>query len=150
MAATVTTAMCTSFKENLLKGKHNFDNGDTFKIALISADSSATGTYDATTTSYTQLQGNGEVSGGGYSAGGQALDSPTVTTSGTTAFVDFANETFSTVTVSAIGCLIYNDSDSGKLAVATFSFGGTVSSTAGDFTIQFPTANATNAIIRIA
>ena len=85
---------------------------------------------------------------GGYSAGGGTLDSPVITLSGTTAFVDFADEAFSNVTVSADGCIIYNSSQSNK-AIAVFDFGGTVSATSGTLTVQFPTADATNAVIRL-
>ena len=90
-----------------------------------------------------------EASGTGYSAGGQSLDSATITTSGTTAFVDFADEVFTDVSLSADGCIIYNATE-GNRAIAVIDFGGTVSASAGDLTIEFPTADASNAIIRIA
>jgi len=145
--AGITTAMCTSFKEELLGGLHDLDTDD-IKIALIKE--SPTGTYDATTTNYSDVTGNSdEASGTGYSAGGQSLDSATITTSGTTAFVDFADEVFSDVTLSADGCIIYNVSNSNS-AIAVIDFGGTVSASAGDLTIEFPAADASNAIIRIA
>ena len=143
----VSTAMCTTFKQQLLNKEHDL-NSDTIKLALIKA--SPSGTYGAATTNYSDVTGNSdEASGTGYSAGGQTLDSATISVSGTTAIVDFADEVFSDVTLSASGCIIYNSSASNK-AIATISFGGTVSATAGDLTIEFPAANASNAIIRIA
>lgn len=138
----ITTAMCSSFKEELLKGVHDFEN-DTFKIALYTSSA----TLDASTTAYTVTN---EVSGTGYTAGGQALDSPTVTLSGTTAFVDFADETWTTATITARGALIYNSTAAGNPAVAVFDFGGDKISTAGNFVVQFPTADASNAVVRIA
>ena len=143
----ITTAMCSSFKQELLGGVHDLDT-HTLKIALIKA--SPSGTYGAATTNYSNVTGNSdEASGTNYTAGGQNLDGAAIALSGTTAFLDFTDEVFSTVTTSADGCIIYNSSASNK-AIAVFDFGGTVSATAGDFTIQFPTANASNAIIRIA
>ena len=138
----ITTAMCSSFKEELLKGVHDFEN-DTFKMALYTSSAS----LDASTTAYTVTN---EVSGTGYTAGGQDLDSPTVTLSGTTAFVDFADETWTTATITARGALIYNSTAAGNPAVAVFDFGADKTSTAGDFVVQFPTADASNAVIRIA
>jgi hypothetical protein len=136
--------MCTSFKVELLTGTHDFTNstGDTFKLALYTSSA----TLDASTTAYTVTN---EASGTGYSAGGGTLTNVTPTSSGTTAFTDFADLTFSSATITARGCLIYNDTDSDK-AVAVLDFGGDKTSTNGDFTIQFPTADASNAIIRIA
>ena len=143
----ITTAMCTSFKSELLGGTHDLDT-DSLKIALIKA--SPSGTYDATTTNYSDVTGNSdEASGTNYTAGGQALDSATIAVDGTTATVDFADEVFSNVTVSADGCIIYNTANSNS-AIAVIDFGGTVSATAGDLTIEFPTADASNAIVRIA
>lgn len=142
----ITTAMCSSFKQELLGGVHDLDT-DTLKLALIKA--TPTGTYGAATTNYSDVTGNSdEASGTGYSAGGGTLDSPVITLSGTTAFVDFADEAFSNVTVSADGCIIYNSSQSNK-AIAVFDFGGTVSATSGTLTVQFPTADASNAVIRL-
>lgn len=138
----ITTAMCSSFKEELLKGVHDFEN-DTFKMALYTSSA----TLDASTTAYTVTN---EVSGTGYTAGGQDLDSPTVTLSGTTAFVDFADETWTTASITARGALIYNSTAAGNPAVAVFDFGADKTSTAGDFVVQFPTADASNAVIRIA
>ena len=140
----ITQAMCTSFKKELLEGVHNFKNsgGSTFKIALFTSSAS----LEASTTAYST---SNEVSGTGYSAGGNTLTRVDPTTSGTTAFTDFADSTFSTATITANGAVIYNDGAS-DAAVIVLAFGGDKTSTAGDFTIQFPTADASNAIIRIA
>jgi hypothetical protein len=143
----ITTAMCTSFKSELLGGLHDLDT-DSLKIALIKA--SPTGTYGAATTNYSDVTGNSdEASGTNYTAGGQTLDSATISTDGTTAIVDFADEVFTNVTLSADGCIIYNTANSNS-AICVIDFGGTVSATAGDLTIQFPAADASNAVIRIA
>lgn len=143
----ITTAMCNSFKQELLAGVHDLDN-DTLKIALIKA--TPTGTYGAGTTNYSTVTGNSdEAVGTNYTAGGQVLDSPVVSLSGNTAFVDFADEVFTNLTISADGAIIYNASQ-GNAAIAVFDFGGTVTSTSGDFTIVFPTADASNAVIRIS
>ena len=140
----ISTAMCTSFKQEILVGTHNFTatSGNTFKLALYTSSAS----LGASTTAYST---SNEVSGTGYTAAGAALTSVTPTTSGTTAFCDFSDLTFSSSTITANGALIYNDTQSDK-AVCTLAFGGDKTSTAGDFTIQFPTADASNAIIRIA
>ena len=143
----ITTAMCTSFKSELLGGTHDLDT-DTLKIALIK--DSPTGAYGASTQNYSDVTGNSdEATGTNYTAGGQNLDGATITTSGTTALVDFTDEVFADVTVSCDGCIIYNSSQGNK-AICVIDFGGTVSATAGDLTIEFPTADASNAIIRIA
>lgn len=143
----ITTAMCTSFKQELLGGTHDLDT-DSIKLALIKA--SPSGTYGAATTNYSDVTGNSdEASGTNYSAGGQVLDGATISVSGTTAIVDFTDEVFADVTVSTDGCIIYNASQGNK-AIAVIDFGGTVSATAGDLTIEFPTADASNAVIRIA
>jgi len=144
----ISQAMCTSFKQQLLEGKHNFrSGGHTFNLALFTSSA----TLDATTTDYST---SNEASGSGYSAGGSALTNVNPTTSGTTAFTDFADLTFSTATITANGALIYNTTTEGGSAttdaVVVLAFGGDKTSTAGDFTIQFPTADASNAIIRIA
>ena len=143
----ITQAMCTSFKVELLKGVHNFtpSTGDTFRIALYTSSAS----LGATTTAYTT---SNEVSGTGYTAGGATMTvTATFPKSGsTTAIVDFSDVTFSSSTITARGALIYNDSASGDPAVAVLNFGADKSSTNGDFTIQFPTGDASNAIIRIA
>ena len=149
----IAQAMCTSFKKELLEGVHNFKNsgGDTFKLALYAegsgGKSSTTATLGATTTAFTTT---GEVaSSGTYATGGGSLTRVDPSTSGTTAFTDFADLSFTTATITAMGALIYNSSDSNK-AVAVLDFTSNKTSTAGTFTIQFPTADASNAIIRIA
>ena len=143
----ITTAMCSSFKQELLGGVHDLDT-HTLKVALIK--SSMSGTYGAATANYSDVTGNSdEATGTNYSAGGQNLDSGTIALSGTTATVDFADEVFSNLTITARGAIIYNSSASNK-AIAVFDFGGDVSATSGDFTIVFPTADASNAVIRIA
>ena len=143
----ITTAMCTSFKSELLGGLHDLDT-DSLKIALIKA--SPTGTYGAATTNYSNVTGNSdEASGTNYTAGGQVLDSAAISVDGTTAIVDFADEVFANVTTSADGCIIYNTANSNS-AICVIDFGGTVSATAGDLTIQFPAAAASTAVIRIA
>ena len=143
---TITTAMCNSFKQELLGGVHDLDT-HTLKIALIKP--SPTGSFGAATTNYSQLTGSSdEATGTNYSAGGQVLDSPVISLSGDTALVDFADEVFSNLTITAAGALLYNSSASNK-AIAVFSFGSNVASTAGDFTVIFPTADASNAVLRI-
>jgi len=143
----ITTAMCNSFKTELLGGLHDLDT-DTLKIALIKA--SPTGTYNASTTNYSDVTGNSdEASGTNYNSGGNVLDGAAISLSGSTAIVDFTDEVFSDVTVSADGCIIYNTANSNS-AIAVIDFGGTVSATAGDLTIEFPAADASNAVIRIA
>jgi len=137
--------MCTSFKKELLEAVHNFklSGGDTFKIALYTNSAS----FNASTTAYTATN---EVSGTGYSAGGNTLTRVDPTSSGTTAFTDFADTTWSSSTITARGAMIYNDSASGNPAVVILDFGSDKTSTNGDFTVVFPTADASNAIIRIA
>lgn len=150
--AGITQAMCTSFKTELLTGTHNFTNttGNAFKIALFRATASIVGTYGAATTNYSDMTGNSdEASGTGYTAGGNTLTNVTPTSSGTTAYTDFADSSWTTATITASGALIYNSSASNK-SVAVLSFGGDKTSTAGTFSIVFPTADASNAIIRIA
>jgi hypothetical protein len=143
----ITTAMCNSFKTELLGGVHDLDTDD-IKIALIKE--SPTGTYNASTTNYSDVTGNSdETSGSGYSAGGQSLDGASITLDGSTAIVDFTDEVFTSTTLSADGCIIYNAGAS-NAAIAVIDFGGTVSTVAGNLTIQFPTADSSNAIIRIA
>lgn len=143
----ITTAMCNSFKQELLGGVHDLDT-DTIKIALIK-DTPA-GTYDAATTNYSNVTVNSdEAVGTNYVTGGNTLGSAVIALDGSTATVDFADTTWASATVSADGCIIYN-STQGNAAVAVIDFGGTRTSTNGDFTIQLPTADASNAIIRIA
>ena len=149
----IAQAMCTSFKKELLEGVHNFKNsgGDDFKLALFAEGTGAKGSTTATLgAATTALVTTGEVtSSGSYSTGGASLTRVDPTTSGTTAFTDFADLSFTTATITAMGALIYNNSDSNK-AVAVLDFTSNKTSTAGTFTIQFPTADASNAIIRIA
>jgi hypothetical protein len=141
----ISTAMCTSFKKELLEAKHNFlaSGGNSFKLALYTSSA----TLGAATTAYSSTN---EASGTGYSAGGAALTNVNPSSSGTTALTDFADLTFSSATITANGALIYNDTQAGDPAVCSLAFGGDKTSTAGDFTIQFPAADASNAIIRIA
>lgn len=138
----ITQAMCTSFKSEALQGVHDFTT-DTFKIALYTSSA----TLSAATTAYSATN---EVSGTGYTAGGETLTvtGGSVSTSGTTAYVDFSDVTWSTATITARGALIYNSSQANK-AVAVLDFGADKTSTAGDFVIAMPTADASNAIIRI-
>ena len=141
----ISQAMCTSFKAELLKGVHDFSlsGGSTFKIALYTSSA----TLGASTSAYSATN---EVSGTGYTATGNTLTNVEPATSGTTAYTDFDDTTWSSSTITANGALIYNDTAAGDPAVAVLAFGGDKTSTNGDFTIQFPTADASNAIIRIA
>ncbi len=141
----ITTAMCTSFKKELLEAVHNFKNtgGSTFNLALYTSSAS----LGASTTAYTT---SNEVSGTGYTAKGASLTRVDPSTSGTTALTDFSDLTFSSSSITARGCLIFNDSAAGDPAVCALDFGGDKTSSSGDFTVQFPTADASNAIIRIA
>ena len=138
--------MCTSFKVELMKAVHNFTTGtgNTFKLALY--DNSAS--FTAATTAYTAT--NEVANSGTYSAGGGALTNVTPTSSGTTAFTDFADLSFTSATITAYGAMIYNDTAAGDPSVCILDFGGAKTSTNGTFTIIFPTADATSAIIRIA
>jgi len=140
----ITQAMATSFKKELLEAKHNFlaSGGNSFKLALYTSSATMT----AATTAYSTNQ---EASGTNYTAGGSALTNINPSSSGTTGFTDFADLTFGTATITARGCMIYNDTNADR-AVAVFDFGGDKTSTAGSFTISFPTADASNAVIRIA
>jgi|TARA_R110002012_G_scaffold57430_3_gene148041 hypothetical protein len=137
--------MCTSFKKELLEGVHNFKNsgGSTFKLAMYTNSAS----FTAATTAYTT---SNETSGTGYTAGGGTLTRVDPTTSSTTALTDFSDLTFSSSSLTARGALIYNDSASGDPTVVVLDFGSDKTSSSGDFTIVFPTADASNAIIRIA
>jgi hypothetical protein len=147
----ITQSLATLFKVDLLDGVHNFGTApirattaaDTFKIALYTSSA----TLGPSTTVYTT---SNEVSGAGYTAGGNVLSISTAPTSGgTTAFLSFSNTTWAAATITARGALIYN-STQGNLAVAIFDFGSDKSTVSGDFTIVFPTADASNAVIRIA
>lgn len=142
----ITTAMCTSFKVELLTGTHNFTNstGNTFKIALYTSSA----TLDATTTAYSATN---EVSSSGtnYTAGGATLTNVTPTSSSTTAYTDFADAAWSSASFTANGALIYNSSASNK-AVCALAFGADKTVSSGTFTVVFPTADASNAILRLA
>ena len=140
----ISTEFCTSFKQGLMQGLHDFDNpgGNTFKIALYTSSA----TLGASTTAYSATN---EATGTGYTAGGETLTPVTPTTSGTTAYTDFADVTWSSSTITANGALIYN-ANSANASCVVLAFGSDKSSSNGDFTIVFPTANATDAIIRIA
>jgi len=137
----ISQSLCTSFKSELLGGTHDLDT-DVIKIALFTSSA----TLGASTTAYST---SNEVSGTGYTAGGNTLASAAISLDGTTAIVDFADTTWSSATITANGALIYNSSKADR-AIAVLAFGGDKTSTNGDFTIQFPTADASNAIIRIA
>lgn len=147
----ISQAMATSFKVEILNGIHAFGTTvtrgattpDTFKIALYTSSAN----LDATTTAYSTT--NEVATGGGYSAGGNTLTTIAPTSSSTTAFLDFNDTTWSTSTITANGALIYNSTQSNR-AVAVLAFGSDKSSSGGNFTIQFPVADASNAIIRIA
>lgn len=138
--------MCTSFKVELMRAVHNFtaSTGNTFKLALY--DNSAS--FTAATTAYTAT--NEVANSGTYSAGGGTLTNVTPTSTGTTAFTDFADLSFTSATITAYGALIYNDTAAGDPTVCVLDFGGAKTSTSGTFTIVFPAADSTNAIIRIA
>ena len=138
--------MCTSFKVQLMQGVHNFTTGtgNTFKLALYDNNAS----FTAATTAYTSS--NEVANSGSYSAGGGTLTNITPTSSGTTAFTDFADLSFTSATITAFGALIYNSSAAGNPAVCVLDFGGAKTSTSGTFTIIFPAATASDAIIRIA
>jgi hypothetical protein len=138
--------MCTSFKVELMQGVHNFTTGtgDTFKLALYDNSSS----FTAATTAYTAS--NEVANSGSYAAGGGALTPVTPTSTGTTAFTDFADLSFTSATITAFGALIYNDTAAGDPSVCVLDFGGAKTSTSGTFTIIFPTADSTSALIRIA
>ena len=140
----ISSTLTTSFKKELLEAVHNFSasGGNSFKLALYTSSA----TLGATTTAFATT---GQSSGTNYTSGGSALTNIAPTSSGTTGFCDFSDLTFGTATVTARGCMIYNDTNSDK-SVATIDFGGDKTSTAGDFTIVFPAAAASTAIIRIA
>ena len=144
----ITSAVCTSFKVELLKGVHNFTatTGNTFKIALYTSDA----TLGASTTAYSATNEITNSSGSAYTAAGATLTSVTPAASSTTAVCDFADVSYTSASFTANGALIYNDSASGDPACAVIAIGSDKTVTSGTFTIQFPTADATDAIIRIA
>ena len=143
----ITSAICTSFKVELLKGVHNFTatTGNTFKIALYDSDA----TLGASTTAFSTSEEITNTSGTAYTSGGATLTSVTPVASSTTAICDFADVSYSSASFTANGALIYNSSAS-NVAVCAIAFGSDKTATNGTFTIQFPTADATNAIIRLA
>jgi hypothetical protein len=150
MAITIATAMPTSFKVELLKGLHNFTAGSTrFKMALFTAVASGSGTYGAATTNYSDMGADELATATGYTRPGQLLTSVTPTADGTTAILDFTNDTWTSSTFTTCGGLIYDTGDSDS-ACAVLSFGGDQSVSTGDFQIQFPAAASATAIIRIA
>ena len=144
----ITSAVCSSFKQELLQGKHDFDSsgGDTFKIALYDSDAS----LGASTTDYSTSEEITNTSGSAYTAGGATLTNQGVSLSSTTAFTDFSDVTYSSASFTARGCMIFNDSATGDPAVCVIDFGADKTVTSGTFTIQFPAADASNAIVRIA
>ena len=148
----ITSAICSSFKQELLQGKHNFSSssGDTFKIALFTSSAS----LGASTTDYSTSNEITNTSGTAYTAGGASLTNSGVSLSSTTAFTDFSDVSYSSATFTANGALIYNTTTGTRTgttdAVAVIAFGADKTVTSGTFTIQFPTADATNAIIRLA
>jgi hypothetical protein len=141
----ITSAICTSFKVEILKGIHNFtaSSGDTFKLALYTSSAS----LGAGTTAYTT---SNEVSGSGYTAKGNALTSVTPVADSTTAVCDFADTSFTSASFTARGCLIFNEDATSDPAVCAIDFGGDKTVSSGTFTIQFPAAAASTAIVRIA
>jgi hypothetical protein len=151
MAITISTAMPTSFKVEILRAVHNFtaSTGNTFKLALFKATAAGSGTYGAATTNYSNMGGDELANGSGYTTAGNTLVSVTPVADGTTAICDFADTTWTSATFTTCGGLIYNSTASGA-ACAVLSFGGDQQVSSGDFTIQFPTAAAATAIIRIA
>lgn len=151
MPISISTAMPTSFKVEILKAVHDFtaSTGDTFKLALLKATASGSGTFGAATTNYSDLGTDQLANGSGYTTAGNTLVSVTPVADGTTAVDDFVDTTWSAASFTTCGGLIYNSTESGK-ACAVLSFGGDQTVTAGDFTLQFPPAVAATAIIRIA
>ena len=144
----ITSAVCTSFKVELLKGVHNFTatTGDTFKIALYTSSA----TLGAGTTAFSATNEITNSSGTAYTSGGASLTSVTPTSDSTTAVCDFADVSYTDASFTANGALIYNDTATGNPACAVIAFGSDKTVTSGTFTIQFPTADADNAIVRIA
>lgn len=153
MAGTITSALCTSFKVELLTGTHNFTNAaHAFKVALLKAESALNASYSASTVDYDDVVTNTDelANGSGYTTGGAALTNATPTSSGTTAYTDFTNDPeWTSATFTTEGCIIYNSSATNK-AVAVIDFGSPKTVTNGTFKITWPTADASNAIIRIA
>ena len=148
----ITSAICTRYKVELLEGDHDFNDGvDTIKCALMKAAASITGTYGVATTNYSDVTGNSDelAATGGYSTGGNSLTNIAPTSSGTTAYIDFADTEWTSATFTTRGCIIYNSSDSNS-AVMVINFGADYSVAGGTFKIEFPAAGASTAILRIA
>ena len=144
---TISSAVCNSFKVEILKAVHNFTaSSNSFKLALYTSSA----TINKTTTAYSSTNEISNTSGSAYSAGGIALTSVTPALSTDTACCDFADVSFTSASFTANGCLIYNDTASGDPAVCAIAFGGDKTVSSGTFTIQFPVADASNAILRIA
>ena len=143
----ISSTLTTSFKKELLEAVHNFKNsgGDTFKLALYTSSA----TLNKSTTAYSDTNEISNTSGSAYSAGGKALTSVTPALSTDTACCDFADISYTSASFTANGCLIYNDTNADR-AVCAIAFGGDKTVSSGTFTIQFPAADASNAIIRIA
>ena len=143
----ISSAICNSFKQEILVGTHNFtaSSGNAFKIALYTSSAS----LGASTTAYSATNEISNTSGSAYSAGGETITSLTPVLDGSTAVCDFADVSWSSASFTANGCLIYNDTQSDK-ACAVVAFGGDKTVSSGTFTIQFPAAAASTAIIRIA
>ena len=142
---TITSAVCNTFKTEVLKAVHNFTNGgNTFRLALYTSSA----TLNKSTTAYTTS--NEVANGNGYTTKGEALTNVTPALSGDTAVCDFANISFTSASFTANGCLIFNDTASGDPSVCAIAFGGDKTVTSGTFTIEFPAADASNAILRIA
>ena len=144
----ITSASCNSFKQEILEAEHNFTatTGNTFKLALFTSSA----TLGASTTAYSSSNEITNTSGTAYTAGGKALTSVTPTLDSSTAVCDFADVSWTSASFTANGCLIYNDSHSTDASVCAVAFGGDKTVSSGTFTIQFPAAAATTAIIRIA
>ena len=143
----ISSAICNSFKQEILVGTHNFtaSSGNAFKIALYTSSAS----LGAGTTAYSSSNEISNASGSAYSAGGKTIVSVTPVLDGTVAVCDFADISFTSASFTANGCLIYNDTNADR-AVCAIAFGGDKTVSSGTFTIQFPTADANNAILRIA
>ena len=144
----ITSAVCNSFKVEVLKAEHNFtaSSGNTFNLALYTSSA----TLNKSTTAYSSTNEISNTSGSAYSAKGKALTSVTPVLSTDTAVCDFADVSWTSASFTANGCLIFNDSHSSDAAVCAIAFGGDKTVSSGTFTIQFPTADASNAILRIA
>ena len=143
----IASAVCNSFKQEILVGTHNFtaSSGNAFKLALYTSSAS----LGAGTTAYSSSNEISNTSGSAYSAGGKTIVSVTPALDGSVAVCDFADISFTSASFTANGCLIYNDTQADK-AVCVVAFGGDKTVSSGTFTIQFPAAGASTAIVRIA